>query len=87
MRELKGQQQSYGRVLDSKASNLAALKDQTEQVRDEEAKLSQDLAELEHRTGEIRQRDVAHQELVKKSHEEADTTKQLPIQNYLWYML
>ena len=87
VRELKGQQLSYGRVLDSKASNLAALRDQTEQARDEEAKLSQDLAELEHRTDEISQRDVAQQELVKKSHEEADTSKQLPIQSYWCFML
>ena len=44
-------------------------------MRDEKVKLSHYLAELEHRTDEISRRDVAQQELVKKSHEEADTSK------------
>ena len=64
--------------------------DQMEQVQDEKAKLRQVLAELEHSTDEISQRAVAQQELVKNSHEEADTnvvSKQLPIQSCWWYVI
>ena len=49
--KLKSQQQSYWHALDSKASDLAAPKNQLQQVQDGKAKLSQALAESEHSAG------------------------------------
>ena len=93
----KVQVDTFGKESEAKAKEVAKItnemrvaeqgvkdpNDQMEQVQDEKAKLSQALAELEHSTDEISQRAVAQQELVKKSHEEADTSKQLPIATWL----
>ena len=98
LKDVEVQVDEFGKESKAKAKEVAArsraesekLNDQRGQVQDEKDKLLQTLTELEHSTDEISQRAVAQQELVKNSHEEADTnvmSKQLLTQSYWWYVM
>ena len=98
LKDVEVQVDEFGKESKAKAKGVAArgcaesekLNAQSRQVQDEKDKLLQTLTELEHSTDEISQRAVAQQELVKNSHEEAETnvmSKQRHIRSYWWYVM